>query len=307
MSRVSCLTFFAVPFFVCVLFSNIFNYISIGSFNWVTIKKVDAEKNELVYTQYQLWDLSITAYSLIATGTALNILCLLLAFFYLVLLFLRKKTIKLLLVILLLSLTTCLLSILFNATGWYFFLVSLKEKYMCVSEFGWGYWLMTPSFGFAILAILFAALIIGLLFPLLHQWWKGDLRSGTLRMSSRQQRRESGVKPVYNITNHNNIIHRDHLTQEQIDGIKIDTKVDIPNRPLKRGGSRQFTSYDDYFNYERKNKVERHPKLNYAVVHQIPFDDSFRISSRVNDDYETYSYRDEYYFDERRKDYFPKY
>lgn len=147
--------------FICVLFANLFNYVAIGSQNWIIINEKSNENGTIVFKEYNLWDLSIVSRSLISTGTALDILCLILAALCLLAIFMSKISEKVLIFFALSCLVTSLLSILFISTGWYYLLVREKPFKFFIISFGWGYWLMTPCFGFLILTVLFTGFIIG--------------------------------------------------------------------------------------------------------------------------------------------------
>jgi hypothetical protein len=162
---------FLILMFVFTLFSNVLNYVAIGTDVWLTISS----------TKIYLWGklqgpsttgLSINVYALIATGTALNILALILAFLSLLSLCIAKIRDSFAIYFVFGCLITCLLALLFNSTGWYFvmnddvqnFIKSLTGPIPIL--FSYSFWLMTPSFACDILAALFASCIIGCSFAL---------------------------------------------------------------------------------------------------------------------------------------------
>jgi hypothetical protein len=172
---------FLILMFVFTLFSNVLNYVAIGTNFWLTISNIVGNNPATSVTRY-LWGalqgpgtagLSINVYALIATGTALNILALILAFLSLLSLCIAKIRDSFAIYFVFGCLITCLLALLFNSTGWYFVMnddvqndLKLYTTGTTSILFCYSFWLMTPSFACDILAALFASCIIGCSFAL---------------------------------------------------------------------------------------------------------------------------------------------
>ena len=117
---------FLILMFVFALFSNVLNYVAIGTNVWLTITNIN--NNAMDTKILKLWGilqgellgLTVNVYALIATGTALNILALILAFLSLLSLCITKIRDSFAIYFVFGCLVTCLLALLFNTTGWYF-------------------------------------------------------------------------------------------------------------------------------------------------------------------------------------------
>jgi hypothetical protein len=153
---------FLILMFTFVLISNILNFVAIGTNQWI-----QTSSNIIRYLWAALQgnnasSLSIRVYALIATGTTLNIISLLLATASLLSLFVRKIKDKFALYFVFGCLVTSLLALLFNSTGWYSVMDDNIEQTNYTSiKFLFSFWLMTPVFACNVLGSVFASIIIG--------------------------------------------------------------------------------------------------------------------------------------------------
>ena len=157
--------------FVFILFSNVLNYVAIGTNDWLSYSFSPQGSQATTQTSKSIWTLDINVYALIATGTALNILSLIFGFLSLLSLCITKIRESFAIYFIFACLVTSLLALLFNATGWYMITVNnvitfSNTNTLTKLNFGYSYWLMTPSFGCDVLAAVFASCIIGCSFAL---------------------------------------------------------------------------------------------------------------------------------------------
>lgn len=133
--------------FIFVLFSNVCNYVSIATTNWI----------KTTTGQFTIWtNFNLVIKALIATGTALNCLSLIFAFISILSLCVRKIRDQLAMIFVFGCLMTTLLALLFNATGWYQIMVTNK-----IESYDWSFWVMVGSFASSILAAVDASCIVG--------------------------------------------------------------------------------------------------------------------------------------------------
>lgn len=173
--------------FFFVMASNVLNYVSIATKEW----------NEGF--SFSLWESCVyptglndvaeqtrafrpkcfleNPPALIATGTALNCLSLVLIFVGLFAVCLPGFRDSFALYFVIGSELTTLLSLVFNTTGWYFVFFTqyqnifrqpqndagrnFMNNMMYSFKFGWSFWLMTPSFGSSVIAAVIGSAILG--------------------------------------------------------------------------------------------------------------------------------------------------
>ena len=160
----------AMLFFVIA--SNVLNYVSIGTNTW-TEDTPTSLWSSCIYPPQNNLQVRPQCYlanppALLATGTALNCLSLILIFVSQVALCVPRFRDSFALYFVFGSLVTTLLSLVFNSTGWYFTFI---PQYQALNggvngvtpmfKHGWSFWLMTPSFGCSVIAGLIGACILG--------------------------------------------------------------------------------------------------------------------------------------------------
>ena len=199
---------FLILMFVFALFSNVLNFVAIGTTQWLQLSYTSGGTtfNLIKYIWGSLQGdgtkgLSINVYALIATGTCLNILSLIFAFFALLSLCIKKIRDSFAIYFVLGCLVTSLLALLFNTTGWYFVMndniqQDLASFTIIFVKFGYSFWLMTPSFGCNVLAALFASCIIGCSFAL-NKFENKQKRSQS-QSSNTQAYQVTNKAPSYN-------------------------------------------------------------------------------------------------------------
>jgi hypothetical protein len=154
--------------FLFILLSNVCNYISIASNSWVSAYPAGTPNGGLTYSRYKVWDLDVTTIALVVTGTAFNIISLVFGLASLIAA-LSKFLRDLFAVIFIIgTLASSLLALVFNSSGWYYFLSTLniiqqnkQPNIAFLTRFDWGFWLLVPAFGFSVLGAVCASSIVG--------------------------------------------------------------------------------------------------------------------------------------------------
>ena len=173
---------FSIPWFklglVSLLFfvlaSNVFNLVSINSTVWTVDSPFATLWSSCQYGLNNNQNLARTPCflsvppALIGTGTAFNVISLLLALgaqfglFKPVFAYTPPKAVRLRFPVYLVlgAVVASLLSVLFNSTGWYFIIspqyqsLIFQNNVRATFMFGWSFWLMTPVFSTSIIAAL---------------------------------------------------------------------------------------------------------------------------------------------------------
>ena len=184
MTQMSLFKITLIGMFFFVLSSNILNYVSIATTQWLEdegaislwgscffpgnidpVDKINAYRSKCFLENPP---------ALIATGTALNCLSLLLITISTLALILPKFKDSFALYFVICAEITTLLALLFNSTGWYFifnaqYQNTFKQLYQNQNpktltpgyKFGWSFWLMTGSFASSVIAAVLGSSILG--------------------------------------------------------------------------------------------------------------------------------------------------
>lgn len=165
-----------VAMFFFVMASNVLNYVSIGTNVWAEDGTnsynlwTSCSSSANSYTTRQLCYLS-NPQGLIATGTALNCLALVLIAVAQLALCMPRFRDSFALYFVIGSLISILLSLVFNTTGWYFVFLpqyqniqanqAAPTNLMYAFKLGWSFWLMAPSFASGVIAAVIGSAILG--------------------------------------------------------------------------------------------------------------------------------------------------
>jgi hypothetical protein len=170
MFRISLFKVGLVAMLFFVLASNVLNYVAIATNVWGE----DNSASIGLWTSCNPYNTATRAQcllsnppALIATGTALNCLALVLIAIAQVALFSKKFKDSVALYFVIGAEIAVLLSLVFNSIGWFFTffpqyqLLQISNSVTTGFKLGWSFWLMTPSFGTAVLAAVIGAAILG--------------------------------------------------------------------------------------------------------------------------------------------------
>lgn len=162
MFRISLFKVGLVAMFFFILASNILNYVSIATEVWDTRafglwKECQIQVSNQAVRRERCFRENPPA--LIATGTALNILSLILILVSQVAIFSKKFKDSFALYFVIGAEVVTLLSLVFNSIGW-FFVFDINYQLIPIS-LGWSFWLMTPSFACSIIAAIIGSSILG--------------------------------------------------------------------------------------------------------------------------------------------------
>lgn len=177
MSQISLFKVGLVAMLLFIIASNVLNYVSIASTTWAedgSSSLWTSCYNQLIYREKCFKE---NPPALLATGTALNCLSLVLILVSQIALFVPKFKNSFALYFVIGAEVTTLLSLVFNSIGWYFVFFPQYQDIKLVSQnnaqpnygpavlaafrLGWGFWLMTPSFGMSVLAAIVGSSILG--------------------------------------------------------------------------------------------------------------------------------------------------
>lgn len=171
MAQISLFKVGLVAMLFFILASNVLNYVSIASSVWS-----ESGFSSLWYScgSARPKCFKDNPAGLIATGTALNCLSFVLIIIAQVALCWPRFKDSFALYFVIGSEITTLLSLLFNSTGWYF-VINTEYQQLLINVnvnnqnvqlysgilYGWGFWLMTPSFATSVLAACIGSAILG--------------------------------------------------------------------------------------------------------------------------------------------------
>jgi hypothetical protein len=175
MFRISLFKVGLVAMLFFVFASNVLNYVSIATTVWgednqasISLWSACNPYNLNNYNRAQC--LHANPPALLATGTALNCLALVLIAIAQIALFSPRFKDSFALYFVIGSEISVLLSLIFNAIGWFFVFIPQYQLLKISSNdsfpltgfrLGWSFWLMTPSFATAILAAIIGSAILG--------------------------------------------------------------------------------------------------------------------------------------------------
>ena len=149
-----------------VLASNVLNYVAISTNAWTEDTNAGLWYDCIIKTETRSQCFKENPPALIATGTALNALSLVLIVISQLALCLLKFRNTIAMYFVIGSFLTTLLSLVFNAVGWFFIINPAYQQLVSGTDllsfkFGYSFWLMTPSFGCSIIGGLIGAAILG--------------------------------------------------------------------------------------------------------------------------------------------------
>jgi hypothetical protein len=143
-----------------VIASNILNYVSIATQAWSENFGASSPWHECAIRS-GIRCFKDNPPALIATGTALNCLSLVLVLVSQLALCLPKFRDSFALYFVIVSEITILLSVVFSSTGWYFVFIQQYQEFSSAIRLGYSFWLMAPTFALDIIAALIGSAILG--------------------------------------------------------------------------------------------------------------------------------------------------
>ena len=167
MKQISVLNIGLIVLLILVLISNILNYVSIATTQWIEESGDISLWRQCLFpnTNFRSKCFLDIPPILIAVGTVFNCLSLVFIISSIIALVISKFIKSFILYFLIIVEMTNLLGLLFRSIGWYFIFNYQYQNFVNSSfRYGWSFWLMTGSFSASVVTTTVNSFIIGIVF-----------------------------------------------------------------------------------------------------------------------------------------------